>query len=102
MESLNMREYKINCSNINSRLSLHCTLSEALSFPGWYGNNLDALYDCLTDMAEPSRIVLEYWQQAEEALGDHGRTARMVMELAAKNNPALTLLIPETETEEAQ
>ena len=35
---------------------LHDTLAAALDFPDWYGRNLDALYDCLTDLAEEKEI----------------------------------------------
>ena len=31
--------------------ALHTALSEGLGFPAWYGQNLDALYDLLTDGA---------------------------------------------------
>lgn len=34
-------------------------LGASLNFPGWYGANLDALYDCLTDPdVLPSAVVL--------------------------------------------
>ncbi len=26
-------------------------IADALSFPDWFGHNLDALYDCLTDLS---------------------------------------------------
>jgi len=26
-------------------------IGDALGFPGWYGRNLDALFDCLTDLS---------------------------------------------------
>ena len=32
---------------------LHRALAEGLHFPAWYGGNLDALHDCLTDLHEP-------------------------------------------------
>lgn len=32
-----------------SLTSILAKLGEALRFPDWYGNNLDALHDCLTD-----------------------------------------------------
>lgn len=28
-------------------------IGRAFAFPAWYGANLDALYDCLTELAEP-------------------------------------------------
>ncbi len=32
---------------IIDRDKLHVILAAKLQFPGWYGRNLDALYDCL-------------------------------------------------------
>ena len=31
---------------------VHGYLKETLNFPEYYGNNLDALYDCLTELGE--------------------------------------------------
>ena len=43
---------------------LHRALAEGLHFPAWYGGNLDALHDCLTDLhlslihiSEPTRAA---------------------------------------------
>ena len=36
----------------------HKYLKKALDFPDYYGNNLDALYDCLTDICVPTVIKL--------------------------------------------
>ena len=33
-------------------------LSRELSFPAYFGRNLDALHDCLTDVAVPTRLIL--------------------------------------------
>ncbi len=33
-------------------------IGRAFAFPDWYGANLDALYDCLTDLAEPGAAGL--------------------------------------------
>ena len=37
---------------------LHTQLAESLDFPCWYGRNLDALHDCLTDLTEDLTITL--------------------------------------------
>ena len=33
-------------------------LQEELSLPSWFGRNLDALHDCLTDVGSPTRLIL--------------------------------------------
>ena len=38
--------------------AIHAELAQALSFPAWYGNNLDALHDCLTGISQDIRITL--------------------------------------------
>ena len=38
---------------------IHQTLAETLDFPNYYGKNLDALYDVLTDLDQPTRITLD-------------------------------------------
>lgn len=36
----------------------HYYLKEALNFPDYYGKNLDALYDCLTEIGVETKIKL--------------------------------------------
>lgn len=38
---------------------VHCLLARKLGFPNYYGNNLDALEDCLGDIDSPTRIVIK-------------------------------------------
>jgi RNAse (barnase) inhibitor barstar len=40
---------------------LHSALAATLGFPDWYGANLDALWDCLTDLAEPTVLLWDGW-----------------------------------------
>ena len=41
---------------ISHRLQLHDFLASELNFPETYGKNLDALYDCLTDIHDETEI----------------------------------------------
>ena len=68
---------------------MHRTFSEALSFPSWYGSNLDALHDQLTSLS--GTIRLENWETAEERLGKYGLSAKKVLLHAALENENLIL-----------
>ena len=52
-----MKEIVINCAQIATREELHDVLAREMNFPQWYGRNLDALHDCLTDLCEETRIT---------------------------------------------
>ena len=51
-----MRICILDGNKLTNRELLHNALAESLSFPNWYGRNLDALYDCLTDFHEEAEI----------------------------------------------
>ncbi len=84
-----MNKYLINCEKIDSREEMHTALSNALSFPDWYGRNLDALYDMLTDIGEETLIQLVDWS----SLGDFAMGFANVMAQAALDNPKLSILL---------
>ena len=48
----------LDLSAVESAEDLHREIARCLAFPAWYGGNLDALHDCLTDLSEPSELVL--------------------------------------------
>ena len=52
-----MKEITINCAAIGTMREMHDLLARELNFPDWYGKNLDALHDCLTDLCEETRIT---------------------------------------------
>lgn len=56
-----MTQITVNCTGLEAKAQLHNLLADALSFPDWYGNNLDALYDCLTDLEAPVHLHLTGW-----------------------------------------
>ena len=86
-----MEEKMIDCARIHSREDLHAVFREALTFPEWYGNNLDALYDCLTECSGKVRLL--DWEIAEARLGDYGKKAKKVIAAAALRNTDLDLYI---------
>jgi len=50
-----------------SKSAALAAIGEAMGFPGYYGQNLDALYDCLTDLSwlPPGEHVL-VWEGGDE------------------------------------
>ncbi len=46
-------------ARMDSRAGLHAELREKLSLPDYYGNNLDALNDCLGELGERQLVVIE-------------------------------------------
>lgn len=81
-----MKEITIDCRGFVPRSDLHKALADALSFPDHYGNNLDALHDCLTDISEETRLRLLNWADAEANLGSYARsTKRAILEAAIEN-----------------
>jgi RNAse (barnase) inhibitor barstar len=42
----------VECSDCIDRTAVLKSIGRAFAFPQWYGANLDALYDCLTDLPE--------------------------------------------------
>ena len=81
----------IDCSRMTSKETLHRCLQETLSLPEYYGGNLDALFDCLTEVSQP--VVLEFEHpDALIPLGNYGEALMATFRDAALENPMLTLV----------
>lgn len=77
----------------HSLADVHTVLSVQLDFPACYGRNLDALYDCLTDISRETEIRLCGTAALSKALGrDYARLCRTLL-LAAEENPRLHIRI---------
>ncbi|MGX7827053.1 barstar family protein [Actinokineospora sp. 24-640] len=46
-----MTEHILDGTSVHTRLDFYDAVAETLRFPEWFGHNLDALYDCLTDLS---------------------------------------------------
>lgn len=78
-------EYIIDCACIDSRAAFHRVLADTLHFPQWYGANLDALYDCLTEIGSETRLRLSNWDDS----ASYARGFSRVFAQAAQDNPFL-------------
>lgn len=78
-----MKQIALDGAALN-RTTLHDLLSQELTFPEWYGRNLDALYDCLTDLCEETELVLQNWDSWED-LRYADRLLRVFRDVAEEN-----------------
>ena len=77
---------------IDSRETLHRKLKEGLSLPSWYGRNLDALHDCLTELCAPVTIRVLHAAHLSEALGGYAAGFYHVLQDSAHENEYLKIL----------
>ena len=77
--------------SVGNRETLHRVLAAGLQFPDWYGGNLDALHDCLTEIAQPTELVIRGGDALETALGSYAAAFRRVLTDSAAQNDALTV-----------
>lgn len=76
----------LNARRMTSREQAHAHLKERLRLPDWYGNNLDALNDCLGEICAPTQIIVRFAPMLEQNLGDYGIKIIRVLEQAAQEN----------------
>ena len=87
----------LDAQKMTRKSEAHEYLKQALDLPDYYGKNLDALYDCLTEMGEEQICFIntddgsEYFKKVYRVFRD-----------AAKENPLLSVVdeLPAGETEE--
>lgn len=83
----------INCAEIKDKASLHNLFAAQLSFPDWYGANLDALFDCLTAICEPTTVTILNFESLREPLGSYADAFKKVMLRADADNDRITVQI---------
>lgn len=74
-----MRRIELDGRAMDSRDALHRQLRDAFSFTEDYGNNLDALHDCLGELKDV-RVALRYQQAMLNSLGAYGRKLLLVFQ----------------------
>ena len=88
-----MRIITLDIEKMRSLPMLHKYLHTTLALPEYYGANLDAFYDCLTEIAEPTELVVPQKVAAEAYLGWYGQQFLQVLQDAAAANDALTITL---------
>lgn len=65
---MSAHEYIIDLEGVGTEEDLQERLEESLPLPDYYGGNLDALYDVLTEMGDGWHIVIINRDQADEEM----------------------------------
>ena len=91
------RRYIVDLNGVDSRNDFYNRLARALPLPEWYGRNLDALYDVLTDpvLGRFGEVRLIGCASAEQALGGYFRTFCRVCREAEQENPYVHFIFSE-------
>ena len=72
---------------ILSHADLHRAFAQALEFPEYYGKNLDALRDCLTDETEPVGVIAVHADLLREHMGRRWKPFLRLMDDLTKDEP---------------
>ena len=73
--------------------AMHIYLARKLKFPSYYGKNLDALYDCLTERDTPLHITVTYTERLKEQLGDYSEAFLQTLQDATEENELISLSV---------
>ena len=78
-------QYILDGSQMTTRETAHEHIAKQLRFPDYYGKNLDALYDCVTDLPDAELVIV-----FSEAMDPD--IARVLLD-AAKHSSNLTVYL---------
>ena len=73
----------------------HARLAESLSFPEYYGANLEDLYSLLLQSSKPIHLILKDTNVLKEKLGTYGLSLLQVLSDAAVENGMFTVTFKE-------
>lgn len=85
-----MKQIHLSAREWHTPRQAHEALKAALSFPEYYGCNLDALHDCLGDLGE-TELVIEDWGAAFSQAPEKAGGFLQVFLDAAEENPQLKI-----------
>jgi len=84
-------KFTLDGAAVDSRETLHTLLAAGLGLPVWYGKNLDALHDCLTDIREPVELTVINGNRLKDTLGPYAERLRRMLSHTADESDFLSL-----------
>ena len=96
-----MRKIELDFNVPHTRAQVHEYLKIKFDFPDYYGANLDALYDCLTDIGEDTCVGF-FEPEEENEIRPYMQRVKRVLRDAENENRYLAVVfgIPEDNPEE--
>ncbi len=88
-----MKRVQLSAARWLSADEAHEELAAALDFPEYYGRNLDALHDCLTDL-DDTQLVIEDCARAAGQIENWGGFLSVFFDSAAQNPRLQIRLLP--------
>ena len=70
---------------------IHEFLAQELALPEYYGRNLDAFHDVLTDICEETQIIIDTADMEDDAMREYLSRLTRVAADAAEENPCIRI-----------
>jgi ribonuclease inhibitor len=78
-------------AEMTSEPALYAQLQQRLSFPNYYGQNLDALWDCIRCVEVPLTVVWQDFAQSQVLLGQYAERVLETLRDAEQEVPGFIL-----------
>ncbi len=88
-----MKIVELDGSKMDSIQNTHIHLKESMMLPEYYGENLDAMYDVMSDIRENTFVFVLNSQQMRTSLGDYGARMERVWEDLEQHNKHLSFFM---------
>ncbi len=84
-----MKQITLNGKKMTDKESAHIYIASKLGFPDYYGKNLDALADCVSEFCLDKYIRFSHFEEAEKNLGNYAELLAAVLSEIAEENPRI-------------
>ena len=92
-----MINIRLNGAKMADKATAHAYLKRKLALPDYYGENLDALWDCLSTKRSRKKITIYKPETIMDNLGAYGEALIQLFREVAKDNEFIKVFI-ESET----
>ncbi len=90
-----MREIVLDCRLLQQRAEANEYLKQVFGFPNWYGRNMDAFHDFLSELSDV-RIILTHPEELDNGQSYCRRVFRVIRDVS-ENQDSVELVIQEDE-----